>query len=120
VWTPLLAKLRHVLWFAFGGGFLLCIFTDAARARENGVFGLVTFDVATLALIFLPFPFVQRKLSGPAPMADEPNAQSSREYGLCFAQGSSLICLPGGGDPVAPPLAAFVSAWRGLSEWRCQ
>ena len=35
--TPLLAKLHHVLWLAFGGGLLLCIFTDAARAHENAV-----------------------------------------------------------------------------------
>jgi hypothetical protein len=74
--TPLLTKLHHVLWFAFGGGFLLCIFTDAARAHENGVFWLVTFDVAALALIFLLFPFVLRKSGGPASMADEPNGQS--------------------------------------------
>jgi hypothetical protein len=118
--TPLLAKLHHVLWLAFGGGFLLCIFTDAARAHENGVFWLVTFDVAALALIFLLFPFRAAKIRRTASMADEPNGQSSREYGLCFAQGLSLICLPGGGGRVARPRAVFVSAWRGLSEWRCQ
>jgi hypothetical protein len=45
-------------------GFLLCIFTDIARAHENGAFWLVTFDVAALALIFLLFRFVPRKSDG--------------------------------------------------------
>jgi hypothetical protein len=89
--TPLLTKLHHVLWFAFGGGFLLCIFTDAARAHEYGVFWLVTFDVAALALIFLLFPFVLRKSGGPASMADEPNdnrSSTGRPSGQSWGSGS--------------------------------